>query len=172
MALKPLDVVGDSGTLNWCNTGTLSAGGAACGTLTGGTLTGVIGDGIIASGTLTALAGIYDITPNSVKPKKVETTKLGSLAATSQPGTPDYGEVKVTLAQNGTMTSLINSWIANKTLNFFKVTINDADTPSAMTFLGWIADWTPLAKELKKDETAKSDLMIQITGVPLQVCGT
>jgi len=169
MAANNLETVGDNATLGYSLAGTLSGG-----TLSGGTLTaGVLGGSVVAVSTITPFASIYDITPNETEVTEVPTTKLASLADESQPGTPNYNEVQLTIPYTYSITSLVNGWIDNKTVLFFKATVDDfTSTDSAESFLGWIKKYTPLSKELKKDEIAKAQITIRITGKPLMATGT
>jgi hypothetical protein len=126
--------------------------------------------------TFTALVSVYDIKPNKISVKLVETTKLASEADESQPGTPDYGEVVVTIATIAASTTLINGWIANNKILTFQVTMDDQSGSGAVdtgeNFLGWVKEYEPLGGELKKDEVAKSSLTLKITGVPTFAAGT
>lgn len=169
MAANLLETVGDNATLGYTQTGTLTNG-----TLTSGTLTaGALGGAVVAIGTLTMVGSIYDITPNKITVAKVETTKLASPSAESQPGTPDYGEVQLTVPFSYSFANAMNTFIAAKALIFFKATVDDfSSTDSSEAFLGWVKEFTPLGGELKKDESAKASLTIQITGTPLLATGT
>jgi hypothetical protein len=161
MSKNALEPVGDNATLSYSLSGTLSTG-----TLTSGTWAGNLSGTITAVGTLTPLSGIYDITPNALAIKEVDTTKIDSLAALSQPGTPDYGEVTLTVGYDNALTTLVNGWVAAKQVLFFAPTVDDFSVAdSKESFLGWVKGWTPLSEELKKDEPAKAKLTIKITGV-------
>ncbi len=167
MAKNALETVGDGFALYYGNTGTLTNG-----TLTNGTLSGVLGGAVVAVGTMSAFTGIIDITPNTVSVKSVDTTKLASSAAQSQPGTPDYGQVDVTITYDATQNAVINGWIANKTSQFYKATIDDYSTDSSYAFFGYVLNWTPIGTAGNKDETLKGKLTLKIDGVPLFTSGS
>ncbi len=169
MGANVLETTGDGATLSYGSIGTLTGG-----TLTGpGTLTGVYGGAVLAVGTMTLLGGIYDMTPNEVEIKQVDTTKLAAGAEESQPGTPDYGEVSAIIAYNSANMATVGSWITNKTVQFFKLTVDDfSSTDSAYPFLGWVKKWTPISGDLKKDETAKAKITLKISGTPLFTVGS
>ncbi|MCL2640619.1 MAG: hypothetical protein FWD53_07235 [Phycisphaerales bacterium] len=121
------------------------------------------------SGDFKPLAAVWDITPNKVLVKQVDTTKLASAADESQAGTPDYGEVSVTISASPANTTLINKWIVTKQTNTFKLTVEDqSDTNDDPTeeFNAWVKEFSPLGEEIKKDEPLKSKLVLKITGVP------
>jgi hypothetical protein len=120
-----------------------------------------------------ALAKIYDISPNKLSVKEVETLKLNSAAMETQPGTPDYGEVTVTIGFIAASTTLINGWVATKSIKTFRITPDDsANTDSTEIFTAWVKEYEPLGGEWKKDETIKAKLTLRITGVPAFAAGS
>lgn len=161
MGANQLETVGDQASIGYSGIGTLTLG-----TLTGGTVTAGILDGdILATGTFSLLSGIYDITPNAIVVRQVETTHLDSDADRSQPGTPNYGEVSAELKYTAATTSLINAMVDSKSVQFWQLTVDDfASTDSAEAFLAYVANWTPLGQSAKKDEVLKGKLTLKITG--------
>src|SRR4051812_2559198 len=120
MAANNLETVGDNATLGYSLAGTLTGGTLSAGTLTAGALGGTV----VAVGSITPFALIYDITPNKISVAEVPTTKLASAATESQPGTPTYGEVQLTIPFTYAVTATVNGWIAAKTVLFFKATVD------------------------------------------------
>ena len=121
---------------------------------------------LTSNGTFVPLAAIIEMTPNKISAKEVTTTKLSSDAAESQPGTPDYGECTVTCETSAALTTLVNGWIAAKTIPYFKLSVDDsASTDSVQAFSAWVKEFEPMAGDLKRDERATSKLTLKITGV-------
>ena len=114
-------------------------------------------------------AKVVDITPNKITVKQVDTTELKSTADESQAGTPDYGEVSVTIKVTAEISALIKSWIKAKKTNIFQMTMDDYEwegggTNSAVVFKGWVKEFPPLGDKLEKDKVVQSTLTIKITG--------
>jgi hypothetical protein len=141
----PLDTVGDKATLEFCISETPPN----------------------TSSTWTPLSTIVDITPNKVSVKEVDTTNLDSDAETQQPGTPNYGEVAITLVYQANNTVTVNGWAANKTMPYFRLSVDDgATTDSSEVFPGFVKEWDPMASDLKKDERALSKLTLKVADAP------
>ncbi len=129
--------------------------------------------GFSTASSFTSLGTLYDLKPNTISVTQVEKTKLDSAAAESQPGTPDYGEVVAMLPYNFTTSTLVGGWITAKTVQNFRVTVDDfSSTDSQDVFSGWVKSYAPLGDDLKKDETAKASLTIKITGAGTLTTGT
>jgi hypothetical protein len=126
-----------------------------------------------ANSTWTQLAKLVDITPNKISVKEVDTTNLDSDAETQQPGTPNYGEIALTLVFKATNTALINGWAANKTMPYFRLTVDDGlTTDSSEVFPGFVKEWDPMASDLKKDERALSKLTLKVADAPSFAAGS
>jgi hypothetical protein len=129
----------------------------------------------IAYGTaasFTVLSDLYDLKPNAISVAEVVTTKLNSATATSQPGTPDFGEVTATIPYNFTTSNLVQGWITAKTVQNYKLAVDDFTTASSQTFVGWIKTFEPMSGDLQKDEPAKANITIRITGAGTLTTGT
>jgi len=125
----------------------------------------------VDGGNFIPFAKVVDITPNKISVPQVDTTVLASVANESQAGTPDFGEVSITILTDAANSALITSWITAKKTNVFQITMNDytwegtGATDSAVAFKGWVKEFSPLGEDLTKDKAVQSKLTLKITGV-------
>lgn len=127
--------------------------------------------------TWTEMSRIIDVQGNKISAAEIPNGDLASVAKTSQPGIPDYGEVAFTLALQVALVAIINGWVAGQTVLKFKVELNDkvAFTPAlttntAETFSGWVKEIDRLGT-IKDDERILSKVTIRITGVDTVTAG-
>jgi hypothetical protein len=124
--------------------------------------------------TFTNFANIESINGNKPKAAKIKTTKLIATAnaETAQPGRVDYGEIVAKIRFLAATVALVNGWLTNKTILYFKtVVIDGATTDSSDMIQGFVMEFDAFG-ELQANKEIISTITIGTTGADTFTAGS
>jgi hypothetical protein len=116
----------------------------------------------------TDIAEVVSITGFKVTSPEVDVTTLTDAAKRTQPGTPDYGELNVTINYDNTLTALLLGWVEDRLIVGFKIAVDGNDIA---TFDGWLKEFDPFGS-VQRDQKLEGSFTVKLTGAVTYTAGS